>query len=72
PQVKAIKECGGNPAVTMALIDDGEIDVLTGEDNLILSTLCLGGTGAISASAHLYPERFVQLVQQVADGDLPA
>ncbi|QNK30570.1 4-hydroxy-tetrahydrodipicolinate synthase [Serratia sp. JUb9] len=72
PQVKAIKECGGNPDVTMALIDDGEIDVLTGEDNLILSTLCLGGTGAISASAHLYPERFVQLVQQVADGDLPA
>ncbi|MGL6020396.1 MAG: 4-hydroxy-tetrahydrodipicolinate synthase [Gibbsiella quercinecans] len=72
PQVKAIKDCGGNPNATMALIDDGEIDVLTGEDNLILSTLCLGGSGAISAAAHLYPERFVQLVQQVADGDLTA
>ncbi|RLM16735.1 4-hydroxy-tetrahydrodipicolinate synthase [Gibbsiella quercinecans] len=72
PQVKAIKDCGGNPNATMALIDDGEIDVLTGEDNLILSTLCLGGSGAISAAAHLYPERFVQLVQQVADGDLAA
>ncbi|ATA22029.1 4-hydroxy-tetrahydrodipicolinate synthase [Gibbsiella quercinecans] len=72
PQVKAIKDCGGNPNATMALIDDGEIDVLTGEDNLILSTLCLGGRGAISATAHLYPERFVQLVQQVADGDLAA
>lgn len=72
PQVKAIKDCGGNPNATMALIDDGEIDVLTGEDNLILSTLCLGGSGAISAAAHLYPESFVQLVQQVADGDLAA
>ena len=72
PQVKAIKDCGGNPDTTMALIDDGEIDVMTGEDNLILTTLCLGGTGAISASAHIYPQRFVQLVQQVANGDLPA
>ncbi|VEA65574.1 Dihydrodipicolinate synthase [Serratia plymuthica] len=72
PQVKAIKDCGGNPDTTMALIDDGEIDVMTGEDNLILTTLCLGGTGAISASAHVYPQRFVQLVQQVANGDLAA
>ncbi|MGB8667102.1 MAG: 4-hydroxy-tetrahydrodipicolinate synthase [Serratia inhibens] len=72
PQVKAIKDCGGNPDTTMALIDDGEIDVMTGEDNLILTTLCLGGTGAISASAHIYPQRFVQLVQQVANGDLAA
>ncbi|TQI80411.1 4-hydroxy-tetrahydrodipicolinate synthase [Serratia fonticola] len=72
PQVKAIKDCGGEPDVTMALINDGEIDVLTGEDNLILATLCLGGSGAISASAHLHPERFVALVEQVAQGDLAA
>ncbi|MGA9617232.1 MAG: dihydrodipicolinate synthase family protein, partial [Serratia proteamaculans] len=31
-----------------------------------------GGTGAISASAHIHPDRFVQLVQQVAEGDLIA
>ncbi|MFC0227049.1 4-hydroxy-tetrahydrodipicolinate synthase [Serratia aquatilis] len=72
PQVKAIKDCGGEPETTMALINDGVIDVLTGEDHLILSTLCLGGTGAISASAHLYPERFVALVEQVAQGNLVA
>ncbi len=72
PQVKAVKDCGGEPDATMALINDGEIDVLTGEDNLILSTLCLGGSGAISASAHLFPERFVALVEQVARGDLAA
>lgn len=27
---------------------------MTGEDNLILTTLCLGGTGAISAAAHVH------------------
>jgi 4-hydroxy-tetrahydrodipicolinate synthase len=72
PRITAIKDCGGNPDATMALIADGEIDVMTGEDNLILTTLCLGGTGAISAAAHVHPERFVQLVQQVAAGDLAA
>ncbi|HIE4012904.1 TPA: 4-hydroxy-tetrahydrodipicolinate synthase, partial [Serratia marcescens] len=72
PRITAIKDCGGNPDATMALIADGEIDVMTGEDNLILTTLCLGGTGAISAAAHVHPERFVQLVQQVATGDLAA
>lgn len=72
PQVKAIKDCGGNPDTTMALINDGEIDVLTGEDNLILATLCLGGSGTICASAHIYPERFVELVKQVAQGELAA
>ena len=56
----------------MALIQDGEIDVLTGEDHLILTTLCLGGSGAISAAAHLHPERFVALVEQVVQGDLAA
>ena len=57
PRITAIKDCGGNPDTTMALIADGEIDVMTGEDNLILTTLCLGGTGAISAAAHVHPER---------------
>ncbi|WP_025118921.1 MULTISPECIES: 4-hydroxy-tetrahydrodipicolinate synthase [unclassified Serratia (in: enterobacteria)] len=72
PQIKAIKDCGGNLDTTMALIHDGAIDVLTGEDNLIMTTLCLGGTGAISAAAHIHPERFVALVEQVAQGDLAA
>ncbi len=72
PQIKAIKDCGGCPEATMSLIQDGEIDVLTGEDHLILTTLCLGGTGAISAAAHLHPERFVALVEQVVQGDLAA
>ena len=70
PAHRRHQDCGGSPDATMALIADGEIDVMTGEDNLILTTLCLGGTGAISAAAHVHPERFVQLTQQVAAGDL--
>jgi len=72
PRIAAIKDCGGSIDMTQSLIADGRLDVLCGEDTQILSTLCLGGTGAIAASSHLYPERFVRLIQQVKSADLAA
>ncbi|MEG3135729.1 4-hydroxy-tetrahydrodipicolinate synthase [Rouxiella sp. T17] len=72
PRIVAIKDCGGDSDLTYSLIADGELDVMSGEDGQILSTLCMGGTGAITASAHLFPARFVQLVKQVKEGDLAA
>ncbi|MNF45986.1 4-hydroxy-tetrahydrodipicolinate synthase [compost metagenome] len=70
PNVMAIKDCGGNPDTTQALIADGELDVLTGEDAQIFTTLCLGGRGAIAASAHIRPQAFVRLADCVAAGEL--
>jgi 4-hydroxy-tetrahydrodipicolinate synthase len=61
PGVRAVKDCGGDAGKTQTLIADGQLDVLAGEDALIFSTLCQGGTGAIAAAAHLHPERFVAL-----------
>jgi len=72
PQIVAIKDCGGSIDMTLSLIADGRLDVLCGEDTQILSTLCLGGTGAIAASSHLYTEHFVRLIQQVKSADLAA
>jgi len=71
PRIVAIKDCGGSNDLTYSLIADGELDVLCGEDGQILSTLCMGGSGAIAASAHLFTDKFVQLVKQVQAGDLP-
>jgi 4-hydroxy-tetrahydrodipicolinate synthase len=72
PQIQAIKDCGGSNDLTMSLISDGQLDVLCGEDNQIFSTLCLGGSGAIAASAHLQPEKFVVLIHQIRDQQLVA
>lgn len=72
PRIAAVKDCGGDNDLTLALIADGELDVMSGEDGQILTTLCLGGTGAITASAHLFPSRFVELVNQVEAGNLAA
>jgi len=72
PRIVAIKDCGGSHDLTCSLIADGELDVMSGEDGQILSTLCMGGTGAIAASSHIFPEKFVALVKQVEAGDLNA
>jgi len=69
-RIVAIKDCGGDQALTMNLIADAELDILAGEDMQILSTLCLGGAGVIAASAHIRPDLFVRLLQHVKSGEL--
>jgi 4-hydroxy-tetrahydrodipicolinate synthase len=71
PRIAAIKDCGGDMAKTQALIADGRLAVLTGEDAQIFSTMALGGAGTISASAHWQTERFVELVRLLEEGNLP-
>lgn len=66
--IRAIKDCGGNAATTQALIADGRLAVLAGEDAQLLSTLSLGGQGAIIASAHIRPELFVGVWRAVEEG----
>ncbi|AKS09813.1 4-hydroxy-tetrahydrodipicolinate synthase [Pseudomonas trivialis] len=69
-RIVAIKDCGGNPGNTLALLASGEVDVLCGEDVQMFNALCLGATGAIAASAHIQTEAFVALCQQVRDNQL--
>jgi 4-hydroxy-tetrahydrodipicolinate synthase len=70
PRIQAVKDCAGSLDTTLALIRDGRLQVLAGEDLAIFNTLCLGGSGAIAASAHLRPERFVALYRALAEGRL--
>ncbi|MFK5733010.1 4-hydroxy-tetrahydrodipicolinate synthase [Pseudomonas urmiensis] len=70
PQIAAVKDCGGDMETTMALIQDGAVQVLAGEDSQLFNSLCLGGSGAISASAHIRADLYVKLHQQVDSGDL--
>ena len=71
PRVQAIKDCGGDAAKTQALIADGRLAVLAGEDAQMFTTLALGGHGAIAASAHWQAPRFVALMELLRAGDLP-
>ncbi|QNH07940.1 4-hydroxy-tetrahydrodipicolinate synthase [Pseudomonas sp. B11D7D] len=68
--IQAIKDCAGDAETTMTLIAECQVQVLAGEDTQIFNTLCLGGAGAISASAHIRADLYVRMQQCVAGGDL--
>lgn len=70
PRIQAIKDCAGSLDTTLSLILDGRLQVLAGDDVRIFDTLCMGGSGAIAASAHIWPERFVALDRALKAGRL--
>lgn len=70
PRIAAVKDCGGDSETTMALIQDGHAQVLAGEDTQLFTNLCLGGAGAISASAHVRADLYVKMQQQLDEGDV--
>ncbi|SSW62123.1 4-hydroxy-tetrahydrodipicolinate synthase [Achromobacter agilis] len=61
PNIAAIKDCGGALEKTIALIADGNMNVLAGEDLQSLSVICMGGAGMIAAAAHIRPDLFVAM-----------
>ena len=71
PEVVAIKEASGN-LVQMAeivnLVGD-KIALLSGDDNLTLPVLALGGTGVISVVANIVPKDTADMVSAWERGD---
>jgi 4-hydroxy-tetrahydrodipicolinate synthase len=70
PNIQAIKDCAGSTETTQALIADGRLQVLAGEDLNIFNTLCMGGSGAIAASAHIRPDLFNAMFRSVCQQKL--
>lgn len=70
PNIHGLKDCGGDAAKTAALIADGRLQVLAGEDAQILATVAQGGCGAIAAAAHLHTERFLEILRRVKVGEM--
>lgn len=70
PNIRAIKDCGGDEEKTRALIADGRLAVLAGDDPRIFNTACAGGAGAIAAAGHLLPRHYTRLVASAREGRL--
>lgn len=68
--IVGLKDCGGDARKTQALIAEGRLAVLAGEDHQIFGTLCQGGAGAIAAAAHLHPRLFVAMDRALRRGQL--
>jgi 4-hydroxy-tetrahydrodipicolinate synthase len=70
PQFVAMKESSGNIAQLEDTINQTPLKVLSGDDTLILTTLCFGGHGAIAAAAHIRPDLYVHMYKLVRAGQL--
>lgn len=70
PTIQALKDCGGDETKTRALIADGRLAVLAGDDERVFGTLCMGGHGAIAASGHLMPQHHAELVSTTRAGQM--
>lgn len=70
--IVAVKEASGNLEQIMAILQGRRKDflVLSGDDNLTLPIIALGGDGVISVSGQGFPKIFSQMVRDALNGDL--
>jgi 4-hydroxy-tetrahydrodipicolinate synthase len=72
PNIVAIKEASGNIGQISRIIEETQDDdfvVISGDDNITLPILALGGAGVISVAANVDPKRMVALYEAMKGGD---
>jgi 4-hydroxy-tetrahydrodipicolinate synthase len=71
PEVVAIKEASGNLAqmAEIVLLVGDKITLLSGDDNLTLPVLAIGGMGVISVVANIVPRDTADMVSAWEGGD---
>ena len=68
----AVKEASGNIGQVMELIAEkpDNFDVLSGDDNLGLPIIALGGTGIVSVASNLIPDKMMELAKAALEGNM--
>lgn len=70
--IVGVKDSCGDIKQTIELlrVSSGRLSVLAGEDHLFFASVALGGAGGILAAAHVEPEAFVRVFDELQAGDL--
>lgn len=72
PNIVAIKEASGNIGQISRIIEETQDDdflVISGDDNITLPIMALGGAGVISVAANVDPKRMVAMYEAMKNGD---
>ena len=74
PNIHGIKEASGNLGQVMAILGGrpAGFSVLSGEDDLTLAMICLGGDGVVSVVSNEVPGPMSDMVRAALAGDLEA
>lgn len=70
--IVAVKDCSGDRAAAEAVLADGRLALLAGNDDELFDQLARGAAGGITASAHLATADFVALHRLLATQQLQA
>jgi 4-hydroxy-tetrahydrodipicolinate synthase len=73
PNIVGIKEASGDISQVSRIIEgtlDEDFLVISGDDNLTLPILCLGGSGVISVAANVEPGLMVSMFDHFCEGEL--
>ncbi|OPY36725.1 MAG: 4-hydroxy-tetrahydrodipicolinate synthase [Methanoregula sp. PtaU1.Bin051] len=73
PGIVGIKEASGNISQISRIIEDTQDEdfvVISGDDNMTLPIMALGGAGVISVAANIVPKRMVAMSDALRRGDL--
>jgi len=73
PDIVGIKEASGDIGQVSRIIEatlDEDFVVISGDDNITLPVLALGGAGVISVAANVEPARMVAMFESFCEGDL--
>lgn len=70
PNVAAIKEASGDISylATIAKLASDDFQIYSGNDDMVVPTLSLGGCGVISVAANIIPEEMHNMVRYYLDG----
>jgi len=72
PNIVAVKEASGNIGQISRIIEetqDEDFKVISGDDNITLPIMALGGSGVISVVANVDPKRMVAMYDAMIRGD---
>jgi 4-hydroxy-tetrahydrodipicolinate synthase len=73
PNIVGVKEASGNIGQISRIIEetqDEDFAVISGDDNITLPIMALGGTGVISVSANVDPVRMVAMYEAMKEGNI--
>lgn len=71
PNIIAVKEASGNPAQMMDVLEQlpKAFSVMSGDDNLTLPLMSLGGRGVVSVVSNLLPRQVSEMCAAASKGD---
>jgi 4-hydroxy-tetrahydrodipicolinate synthase len=69
PTVQAVKQANDDLAQARRIVEETDLDLYAGDDNLLFRFLELGGVGVVSVLAHIVGSQFKAMVRAYREGD---